>query len=104
MLKEFKVGIFNGLAIGLFSTTTTFIFLSIMTPAMDIGTPIQVALTVGLSAAIALSFAAFFGAFFPLFLHKINIDPAVASGPFITTLNDIIGLIIYFSLAMLIIL
>ena len=39
------------------------------------------------------------GTIMPIIISKLNIDPAVASGPFITTLNDIIGLFIYFSIA-----
>ena len=99
VLKELRVGIFNGLAIGVVSFFTTFLFLSVMGINLNYGTPITIAATVGSSAAIALSFAAAFGAFFPLFLFHIKIDPAVASGPFITTLNDIIGLVIYFGIA-----
>ena len=101
VLKELRVGIFNGIAIGIVSFFTTFLFLSLMSINLNYGTPITIALTVGSSAAIALSFASAFGAFFPLFLYHIKIDPAVASGPFITTLNDIIGLLIYFTIATL---
>lgn len=39
------------------------------------------------------------GAFVPIVMDRFNIDPAVASGPFITTLNDIISMLIYFGLA-----
>ena len=53
--------------------------------------------TVGISLMFVIVFAALFGAFVPLMLEKRNIDPALATGPFITTANDIIGLIIYFS-------
>ena len=42
-------------------------------------------------------FAALFGTFVPLILNKYKIDPALGTGPFITTSNDIIGLLIYFS-------
>ena len=99
VLKELRVGILNGVAIGIVSFFTTFLFLTIMNVNLNYGTPVTIAATVGTSAAIALSFAAAFGAFFPLFLFHIKIDPAVASGPFITTLNDIIGLLIYFGIA-----
>jgi len=44
-------------------------------------------------------FAALFGTFVPLTLDKLKIDPAVATGPFITTVNDIVGLVIYFIIA-----
>ena len=49
--------------------------------------------TLGLLVAI---FAAIFGTFVPLILAKNKIDPALATGPFITTINDILGLFIYF--------
>ncbi len=99
VLKELRVGVFNGVAIGSVSFVTTYIFLTILGVTLNYGSAVSIAATVGASVAIALSFAATFGAFFPLFLYHIKIDPAVASGPFITTLNDIIGLLIYFGIA-----
>lgn len=59
----------------------------------------MLALIVAVSIFLTLSVSAFIGALFPLIINKLKIDPAVASGPFITTLNDIIGLLIYFSIA-----
>ena len=47
-------------------------------------------------------FAALFGTFVPLALDQLKIDPALATGPFITTANDIMGLIIYFSIGSLV--
>ena len=46
----------------------------------------------------AMTISNLIGTLFPLLLHKIHIDPAVASGPFITTVNDIIAVVIYYSL------
>ncbi|WP_245705313.1 magnesium transporter [Alteribacillus persepolensis] len=57
------------------------------------------AVIVAVSIFLTLSVAALIGAVLPLIINKLNIDPAVASGPFITTLNDIIGLFIYFTIA-----
>ncbi len=57
------------------------------------------AFIVGISIFFALSLAALIGAIIPLIINKLNIDPAIASGPFITTLNDIFGLMIYFTVA-----
>lgn len=54
---------------------------------------------VGVSLFLTLSFSTMVGATVPLIINKLKIDPAVASGPFITTINDIMGLIIYFSIA-----
>ena len=52
-------------------------------------------LTVSISLFVVILFASTFGAFIPLILNKFKIDPAVATGPFITTFNDILGLFIY---------
>ncbi len=52
-------------------------------------------LTVSLSLFIVIIIASVFGTFVPLALHRYKIDPALATGPFITTMNDIVGLFIY---------
>jgi magnesium transporter len=54
---------------------------------------------IGFSLWVTLVLSTIAGAAIPLLFHKLNIDPAIASGPFITTVNDIIGLLIYFSIA-----
>ncbi|WP_088104095.1 magnesium transporter [Halalkalibacter urbisdiaboli] len=54
---------------------------------------------VGVSLFLTLSFSTMVGATIPLIIDKLKIDPAVASGPFITTINDIMGLLIYFTIA-----
>jgi magnesium transporter len=52
--------------------------------------------TVSSSLFIVIIFAALFGTLIPLLLHRIKVDPALATGPFITTMNDIMGLFLYF--------
>jgi len=52
--------------------------------------------TVSTSLFVVIIFAALFGTIIPLLLHRIKIDPALATGPFITTMNDIMGLFLYF--------
>lgn len=59
------------------------------------------AIVVSLSLFTVIIFAAIFGTLIPLILDKYNIDPALATGPFVTTLNDVFGLFIYFSIGML---
>jgi magnesium transporter len=54
---------------------------------------------VGVSVMISLFVATLAGTLVPLLMHKLKVDPAVASGPFITTINDIISILIYFGLA-----
>ncbi|MCS4486632.1 magnesium transporter [Staphylococcus americanisciuri] len=57
------------------------------------------ALIVGTSLTIAMTVGTTIGSVIPLFMNKLGIDPAVASGPFITTINDIVSMLIYFGLA-----
>ncbi len=58
-----------------------------------------IGLLVGAAILVSIFVATISGSFIPLFMHKMKVDPAVASGPFITTLNDVISIIIYLGLA-----
>jgi magnesium transporter len=62
----------------------------------------QVGMAISISIVVVILFAAILGTLVPLFLHKNNIDPAIATGPFITTTNDVFGIMIYFGIANLI--
>ena len=59
----------------------------------------ETALAISLSLVAVIVVAGLIGTFIPLFLDKRNIDPAIATGPFITTSNDIFGILIYFWIA-----
>jgi magnesium transporter len=56
-------------------------------------------MVVGASLFITLIIGTMAGTIIPLILYKLNIDPAIASGPLITTVNDILSLLIYFGIA-----
>jgi magnesium transporter len=86
LFKELGVAIFNGLI------CSTIILLV----TMLIGYSMAISITVSISLLAVIVFAALFGTFIPLILEKYKIDPALATGPFITTINDILGLLIYF--------
>ena len=87
LVKELSVGLLNGvICAGIIFIVTILL-----------GFDKALSTTVGISLLCVIVFAALFGAFIPLMLEKRKIDPALATGPFITTANDIIGLIIYFS-------
>jgi magnesium transporter len=58
---------------------------------------LNLTLSVSISLFIVMLYASFFGTLIPLLLNKFKIDPALATGPFITTMNDILGLFIYFA-------
>lgn len=59
----------------------------------------MLAIIVGISILCTFGISAVIGSTIPLIINKLKLDPAIASGPFITTVNDIVGLLIYFSIA-----
>tara|TARA_B100000925_G_scaffold130374_1_gene97551 strand:+ start:6181 stop:7533 length:1353 start_codon:yes stop_codon:yes gene_type:complete len=86
IIKELGVGLFNGIVCSII----------ILSCSLLIGYNLSLCLTVSISLLAVIVFAAVFGAFIPLTLNRYNIDPALATGPFITTINDVFGLFIYF--------
>lgn len=88
IMKEVSVAIINGLICALLLFTYNFFFSD------------SFALTITVSVALfsVILFASLFGTFVPLALNKLKVDPAIATGPFITTSNDIFGLIIYMTI------
>ncbi|KAF2335501.1 magnesium transporter [Flavobacterium daemonense] len=61
-----------------------------------------VGMAISISMIVVIMFAATLGTLVPLFLHKNKIDPAIATGPFITTTNDVFGIMLYFGVAKMI--
>lgn len=97
LLREFITGIVNGTAIGIMLFGLVFAIKMIDgANALD---ALSFAKVISISIAVSLSAATIAGAGIPLLMKLIKVDPAVASGPFITTVNDIISLLIYFGLA-----
>lgn len=86
LFKEFLVAIINGLACSAAIFGFNYIF------ADDL----MLSITVSVALMSVVIFAALFGSIVPLALDKYNIDPALATGPFITTANDVLGLFLYF--------
>ncbi len=82
-----------GIIIGLFCSSLIIIMIAIWKKSVALG------LVVGLSLFFTLLIGTLVGALIPLFLDRLKIDPTVASGPLITTLNDVISLMVYFGLA-----
>ena len=64
------------------------------------GNPV-LGLVVGTSMIATIALATIIGTLVPLFFHKLKIDPAITSGPLVTTIKDITGLLIYFGMATL---
>ncbi|MEK4424924.1 magnesium transporter [Solibacillus sp. FSL K6-1523] len=87
--REFSTGFMIGL--------TCMILISIMITVLYGN--LMLALIVGFSILCTFGVSAVIGSTIPLLINKLKLDPAIASGPFITTINDIVGLLIYFSIA-----
>ena len=100
IMKEIRVGFCNGLILGLGSTLLVGLYIMF---AKGRGAEMAFAISgcVGASLLIAMTIAAAVGALIPMFFKKMNVDPAVASGPLISTTSDLISVITYYSLAWL---
>lgn len=100
-LKEFSKQYFSKeLTVAMISGTIISLFLLLYHSIMY--QQYQVGLAISISIIVVILFAATLGTLVPLFLHKNKIDPAIATGPFITTTNDVFGIILYFGIARLI--
>lgn len=98
--KEMKVGFVNGLLLG----SLAFVFIGIYIACFKHNAWLQAFLIsgcVGVSLMVAMVISSLIGTLIPIFFHKIKIDPAVASGPLITTVNDLVAVVTYYGLAWL---
>ncbi len=91
VLKSFLVSLVNGLVLAVLVFAMNYFF----------GEDLRIVIVVSFSLFSVVVVASFLGTITPLILDRLGINPAIASGPFITTANDLIGLAIYFSLAYL---
>ena len=91
LLKEVGLSLINGLVLGL--------IVLLVSPLMNVD--FLFSLTVAISMLCVIIVAALIGTFVPIVLDKRGIDPAIATGPFITTSNDIFGIFLFFFIAKL---
>jgi Mg/Co/Ni transporter MgtE (contains CBS domain) len=91
LFKELGVALINGLILGIL----------IVGAGLLLGYSNMLSLTVAVSLVSVIVAAALIGTFVPLVLNRYRVDPALATGPFITTLNDILGLFLYFQIGRL---
>lgn len=90
LLKELSLSLLNGSILS---------FILIMGSHFLLGYPFIIGITVSVALLTVIVIASLVGTFIPIILDKYGVDPALATGPFITTSNDIMGIIIYFSIA-----
>ncbi|MDD3362226.1 MAG: magnesium transporter [Hespellia sp.] len=97
-LKELRIGTCNGLVLG----TMAFLFIGLYI-LLAKGKPVLYAFTisgcVGISLLVAMMISSLVGVLTPMFFHRIKVDPAVASGPLITTVNDLVAVVTYYGLS-----
>ena len=92
LFKEISLTILNGIILGGF----------IILFGLIIEQPIDMSITISVSMILVIIVAALIGTSVPIILNRLGIDPAIATGPFITTGNDIIGILLFFYIAKII--
>ena len=98
--KEVKIGMANGGLLGIVSFLCIGVYVWLF-KGNSILYGFAVSACVGISLVLAMAISSFAGTVIPLFFHKIKVDPAVASGPLITTVNDLVAVVTYYGMAWL---
>lgn len=98
VIKEIKVGFSNGLLLGVLALTFLGLYIKLF-KGYTLGVAFLISGCVGASLLLAMIISSLVGTLVPLFFHKIKVDPAVASGPLITTVNDLVAVVTYYGLA-----
>ena len=100
VLKEARVGFTNGLILG----TVSFLFVGLFVhfvKGRELMASFALSGCIGMAMVVAMTISSLSGTLIPMFFKKVKIDPAVASGPMITTLSDLVAVVTYYSLVSL---
>jgi cation transporter-like permease len=98
VFKEMRVGFSNGLLLGVLSFLILGVYIYLF-KGRSVTMAFAVSGCIGISLIVAMVISSMVGTLIPLFFNKINIDPAVASGPLITTVNDLVAVVTYYGLS-----
>ncbi len=98
VMRELRIGFLNGVIVGMLSTVFIGFYIYFFKDC-SINQAFMTSGCVGLAMCIAMTVSGFMGTFIPLAFKRIGVDPAVASGPLITTVNDLVAVVIYYGLA-----
>lgn len=98
--KEMKIGLLNGGLLGILALVLLAVYVHAFKGYAWAGA-FAVSGCVGISLVLAMMVSSMVGTVIPMFFHKIKVDPAVASGPLITTVNDLVAVVTYYGLAFL---
>ena len=95
----------NGLIIGTLAFVAVGLYLAFVPGALAAGTPkyygFEISACIGISLVAGMLMASLDGTLIPIIFKKIGIDPAVASGPLITTVNDLVAVCVYYGISIL---
>ncbi len=98
--KEARVGLVNGILLGILSFAFVGLYL-VALKGQDVTLALAVSACTGIALVVSILLSSISGTVIPILFKKCNIDPAVASGPLITTLNDLVAVVSYYGLAWL---
>lgn len=96
--KEMRVGLSNGFILGILSVVLVGLYI-LLIKKREFGFSFAVSGCIGVSLLLAMLISSAVGTLIPLFFKKIKIDPAVASGPLITTINDLVAVVTYYGMS-----
>lgn len=96
--KEMKIGFCNGSLLGILALVCLGAYITLF-KGYPLSTALSISGCVGISLLVAIIISSLVGTLVPIFFHKIKVDPAVASGPLITTINDLVAVVTYYGLA-----
>ena len=97
MLKEMKIGFFNGVILAVMALVFLGAYIHLF-KGFDLGYSLMISACVGVSLVGAMVVSSLVGTLTPIFFKKVGVDPAVASGPLITTINDLVAIVVYYGL------
>ena len=103
VVKETRVGTLNGILLGVLSFALIGLYIWLF-KHKSLGFSFALSGCIGISLLVAMLISSAVGTLIPLFFKKIKVDPAVASGPLITTVNDLVAVVIYYGLSWLLLL
>ena len=101
LFKEMRVGLVNGALLAVMALGFLGVYIHFF-KAYAWGQAFLLSGCVGISLIVAMVISSLVGTVIPMLFHKIHIDPAVASGPLITTINDLVAVVVYYGLAMIV--
>lgn len=100
IFKEAKVGFYNGGLLGITALVCLGIYIALF-KGFSVASAFLISGCVGVSLLVSIVVSSLVGTLVPMLFHKIKVDPAVSSGPLITTVNDLVAVVTYYGLSWL---